>query len=155
MRKWRIQKNASSRVEISSGCKWEAFGGCGQGDSSGQKADPVGKIVAGVFLLDQLILMGKLSEREGNNLDKCGHFACHSTHGTQPQCEQERKDVNLLVLVGFSFPVPLVVWAFCHVGRTLVFKDTIFFLAVPRSMWDLSSLTRVRTCPPCIGNAES
>ena len=31
------------------------------------------------------------------------------------QCDQNRKYMNLLVLVDFSFPVPLVVWAFCHI----------------------------------------
>ena len=44
-------------------------------------------------------------------INKCGHSAFHSTHGGT---SQNKKYTNLLVLVDFSFPVPLVVWAFCH-----------------------------------------
>ena len=42
------------------------------------------------------------------------------------------------------------------IGTTAMF--IFFFLVggdVPHSMWDLSSLTRDRTCNPCIGSAES
>ena len=31
---------------------------------------------------------------------------------------------------------------------------TIYFLAVPHGMWDLSSPIRDRTCAPCSGSAE-
>ena len=34
-------------------------------------------------------------------------------------------------------------------------REIFFFLAVPRSMWDLSSPTRDRTRAPCSGSAES
>ena len=37
----------------------------------------------------------------------------------------------------------------------LSFSFSFSFLAVPRSMWDLSSLTRDQTRAPCIGSAES
>ena len=38
-------------------------------------------------------------------------------------------------------------------GNFILF--TYFFLALPHSMWDLSSQTRDRTGTPCSGSAES
>ena len=49
--------------------------------------------------------------------------------------------------IGQCWPSPI--FLFCR------FFFFFFFLTTPCGMWDLSSLTRDRTCAPCIGSAES
>lgn len=86
-------RSAFSRVEFSPAARqWEAFGGCESGDASAEKADPIGKIVAGEFPSSG----EKQSGREGNNLDSVA-----SPPDLLPVVPPQREP--LPVLVGFSF----------------------------------------------------
>ena len=61
-----------------------------------------------------------------------------------------QKETTIILLV----PWQLILKAL--IPQEIVPMDVFFkFLATPRGMWDLSSLTRDRTCALCIGRAES
>ena len=71
---------------------------------------------------------------------------------SQPQCVRTalEKKVHIqhteLGLLGKSYR---------ERGRLCFILSFFVFLAVPRSMWDLSVPTRDQTCASCVGSAES
>ena len=68
-----------------------------------------------------------------------------------------------LTVVQFAFPsiminkplMCLLTISICEVPVLVLTIFLFFFLAVPRGLQDLSSLTRDRTCAPCSGRMES
>ena len=60
---------------------------------------------------------------------------------------------RIMMLIIFSHAY----WPFVYLLWKNACEDPLpfFFLAVPCSMWDLSSTTRDRICTPCIGSVES
>ena len=56
--------------------------------------------------------------------------------------------LKILLATDFFFSIVLLVFDLRRGTNLFLF---FYFFAMLRGMWDLSSLTRVQTCSPCIG----